>query len=72
MEHRAQPAIQVYRSRRVFNRVWHRPQFLSVGKSRPSDQEQRKTEQEREQRRVDSLEAKDGRFDPIATGPSGF
>jgi hypothetical protein len=72
MEHRAQAAIEVYRNRRVFDRVRHRPQFLSVGKSRARDQEQRKTEDEREDRGVDSFDAKGGRFGRITTGPSGF
>lgn len=72
MEHRAQPAIQIHRNRRVFDRVGHRPQFLSVGKSRARDQEQRKPEQEREQPRVDAFEAKGGRFGHITTGRSGF
>jgi hypothetical protein len=72
MEHRAQAAIQVYRDRRVFNRVGHRPQFLSVGKSRTRDQEQRNPEDEREYRRVDSFEGKGGRFAGITNGPSGF
>jgi hypothetical protein len=72
MEHRAQAAIQVDRDRGVFDRVGHRPQFLSVGKSRTRNQEQRKTEQEHEQRRVDSFEAKGGRLGGIITGPRGF
>jgi hypothetical protein len=72
MEHRAQPAIQVCRNRGVFNRVGRRVQFLPGGKSRARDQEERKREQEREYRRVDSFQAKGGRLARITTGPSGF
>ncbi len=70
MEHRPQPVIEVYRNRRVFNRVGDRPQFLSVGESRARDHQQRKPKDEREDRRVDSFQVKGGRFARITTGPS--
>ena len=72
MQHRAQAAIQVYRSRRVFLRVGRRPKFLSEREPRTGGQEQRKTKDERERRRVDSFEAKDRRFARITNGLSGF
>jgi hypothetical protein len=72
MEHRAEPAIQVYRGRRVFNRVGHRPQLLPVGKSGVHDHKHRETEQECDQRRVDYFQANERRFGRITTEPSWF
>ena len=72
MENRAEPAIEVHRNRRVFNRVGYRPQLLSVGKSGAGEQEQRKAENQRENRSVDALEAEDGRFGRIAAGRNGY
>jgi hypothetical protein len=62
MEDRAEPAIQIYRDRCVFNRVWYRPQLLSVGESGAGYEKQRKAEQQSEYRSVDSLEAEHDRF----------
>ena len=59
MEHRAEPAVQIYRDRRVFNRVGYGPQLLSVCKSGAGDEEQRKAEYQSEYRSVDALEAED-------------